>query len=255
MVYHRKCNKRRMIVSICIFVLSFFIWIYCIAYQENGRFQLGQVIQGIGVKLEAFFIPKMKEYDFNLIDGINSQLEEENVELKRILELNLENYNTIHANVISRELDWYQEITIDKGEKDGIKQDMAVISQHGLIGKIIQVGSSYSVIKLLTSNSKDMKVAVDIKTEAGNVHGILNGYLESESSIRIDNIPKNNDINIGNKVYTNGLGGIYPSGIYIGEIIDVSYDSLGLNKVAKVKTDFTYDTLRYVTIIDRGERK
>lgn len=255
MFCHKKCRKRRMIVSIFIFILSFFIWIYWITCQEYSRFQLAQTMHEIGVKLKTFFIPKMKEYDFNLIEGINKQLEEENAELKKILEFNLENYSTINANVISRELDWYQEITIDKGKKEGISVDMAVISNQGLIGRVTQVGSSSSVVKLLTSNSKDMKIAVDIKSETSNVHGIINGYLESESCIQVDNIPKNGDISIGNKVYTNGLGGIYPSGIYVGKIVDISYDSLSLNKIAKVKSDFSYDTLRYVTIIDRGNKR
>lgn len=251
----KKYRKRRVIVSIGVFILSFFIWVYWIAGQEYGRFPLGQAIYEMGVKLKVFLIPKMEEYDFSLIEGINKQLEEENTELKKILELNIENYSEIHASVISRDLDWYQEITIDKGKKDGIREDMAVVSNQGLIGRVIQVGSSVSVIKLLTSNSTDMKIAVDIKAEEGNVHGIINGYLESDSCIQVDNIPKNHNINIGDKVYTNGLGGIYPSGIYIGKIADISYDSLGLNKIAKVKADFSYDTLRYVTIIDRGEKK
>lgn len=255
MFQQRKQKRKKTIVLTCIFVLSFFIWVYGISNQERGKFKLGNIVQDIGVRIESFFIPKMNEYDQNLFDGINQQLEEENNELKKMLELEFDNYHIVHANVISREIDWYQEIIIDKGEKDGIKQDMAVISNQGLIGRISEVRRSSSVIKLLTSNSNDMKIAVDIQTETEAIHGIINGYLHSESSISIDSISKNSDIKIGDKVYTNGLGGIYPSGIYIGQIVEIDYDSLGLNKIAKVKSDSSYDVLRYVTIIDRGKKE
>ena len=254
MFHNRKQKKKKIIILICLCFLLFLIWIFWINSLEYHKFELRKRIQDIGVSIRDFFIPRVEEYHIDLVEGINKQLEEENLELKRMLELNLESYHTVHANVVSRELDWYQEIVVDKGIKDGIKLDMAVISNQSLIGRVIEVRNSSSVIKLLTSNSNDMKIAVDIKTETEIIHGILNGYLEEESAICIDNISKNYDIKIGDKIYTNGLGGIYPAGIYIGKIIDVGYDSLGLNQIAKVKSDFSYDTLRYVTIIDRGKQ-
>lgn len=253
MFHHKKRKKKKMIISICVCFLLFMLWIFLIVECESNRFELGKVTQDIGVKIKGFFLPKLEEYHIDLIEGINQQLEEENLELKRMLELDLQSYRTIYANVISRQIDWYQEIIIDKGKIDGVQLDMAVISNQGLIGRISEIRDSSSVIKLLTSNSNDMKIAVDIKTEANTIHGILNGYLEEESSILIDNISKNYDIKVGDKVYTNGLGGIYPSGIYIGTITEVDYNPLGLNKIAKIKPDFSYDTLRYVTIVDRGK--
>ena len=255
MFHYRKQKKKKVIILICFCFLLFLIYIFWIHNTGYYRFELGKKIQDIGVGIKGFFIPKIEEYHIDLVEGINRQLEEENLELKRILELDLQKYHTVHANVISRELDWYQEIVVDKGKQDGIEMDMAVISNQSLIGRVSEASNSSSVIKLLTSNSKDMKIAVDIKTETNIVHGILNGYLAEESSIRIDNIPKDYDIKIGDKVYTNGLGGIYPSGIYIGTIVEIGYDSLSLYKIAKIQSDFSYDILRYVTIIDRRKEE
>lgn len=252
MFYFQRLKKRRKYQLLFILLFIFLAWIYLILNQENWDSKLDKVVRDIRVQVKSFFIPKTEEYSNDLINGINKELVEENQELKELLGFQLNNYRTILANVISRDIIWYQEIVIDKGEKEGIKPDMAVISHNGLIGKISKVSSSSSVVKLLTSNSSDMKIAVDIKTKSETIHGILNGYLKNESFICVDNISKDKDIQIGDMVYTNGLGGIYPSGIYIGKVMEVTYDSLGLNKMAKIRAPFSYDSLRYVAIIDRG---
>ena len=98
-----------------------------------------------------------------------------------------------------------------------------------------------------------MKVAVDVKNDQETFHGIIDGYLLDEQVIQVNNLSKNSNIEVGDFVYTNGLGGIYPSGIYVGKVVEVTYDHLGLSKMAKVKPDLSYDKLRYVSIVDRGE--
>lgn len=245
----KKYKQNKILVVSIIFFLLFMLMTFSTI--NNNYSKIEKIIRDIGVGIGSIFIPKTKEYSQNLIEGINQELEEENIQLKKMLELNDEEYVFIHANVIKREIDWYQEITIDKGEKDGIKVDMAVISNQGLIGRISKTGYTSSVVKLLTANSSDMKVAVDIKNDTGIVHGIIDDYLENESLIQVNNISKNYEIKLEDKVYTNGLGGIYPSGIYIGKVVEITSDSLGLNKIVKVKPDTSYDSLRYVSIIDR----
>lgn len=247
----KKKHKKNKILIISIIVSLLFILVLYTVTQNRNYSKIEKIIRDIGVELESFFIPDANNYRQNLIDGVIKELEEENLELKKMLELNLEEYNVINANVIKREIDWYQEITINKGEKDGIKVDMAVISNQGLIGRISKTGYSSSVVKLLTASSNDMKVAVDIKNETEIVHGIIDDYLEDESLIQVNNVSKNSDIKLEDKVYTNGLGGIYPSGIYIGKVVEITSDSLGLNKIVKVKPDTSYDKLRYVSVIDR----
>lgn len=248
----KKKYQKKQILIIVITVFLIIISVFHTITKGNNYLKLEKIVHDIGVKLESIFIPKVKNYSNNLIDGINKEILEENKELKKILELDLNQYHLIHADVIRRKINWYQELTINKGEKDGIKVEMAVISNQGLIGKIIKTGNTFSVVKLLSSNSNDMKIAVDIKNEDEYIHGILDGYLENESLIQINNVSKISEIKLGNKVYTNGLGGIYPAGIYIGQVVEVTTDTLGLNKIVKVKPDSSYDKLRYVSVVDRG---
>ena len=56
---------------------------------------------------------------------------------------------------------------------------------------------------------------------------------------------------VGDKVYTNGLGGIYPSGIYIGQVSKIDNDSLGLQKQALVSIGTDYDTIRYIEVLSK----
>ena len=242
-------KKKILIIGI---ILFFFILIYIIGNSKNNYSKIEKITNEIGIFFEKIFIPKPESISNDINNGINEEIEKELNELKKILELDETKYNFIHANVIKRENDWYQTMTINKGEKDGIKLDMAVISSNNLIGRIIKTTNSSSVVKLLSASSNDMKVAVTIKTSDSEIHGILDDYLENENLIQVNNVLKTANIEIGNKVYTNGLGGIYPSGIYIGEVVDIKEDSLGLNKILKVKTNTSYDNIRFVSVVDRG---
>jgi len=248
----KKYKMKKKKIFVVGLILFFFILIYMLGSRNNNYLVIEEITHEVGSYFERILISKQEKVSNNITGGINEQLESEINELKKMLNLNINNYKFIHANVIRRDNDWYHEITIDKGKKDGIKLDMAVISNNGLIGRVIKTTNSSSVIKLLSSSSSDMKVAVTVKTNDDEINGIIDNYLENEKLIQVNNILKTANIEIGNKVYTNGLGGIYPSGIYIGEVVDILQDDLGLNKILKVKTDTSFSNIRYVSVIDRS---
>lgn len=242
-------KKKFLIIGI---LVIFFILICIINTKTQNYLKIEKITHEIGSYFDRIFISNKESYNNDVIDGINQELESEVNLLKKMLELEESEYKFIHANVIKRETDWYQTLTIDKGEKDGIKVNMAVISNNGLIGRIIKTTNSSSVIKLLTASSNDMKISVTVKTKDNEIHGILDDYLENENLHQVNNILKTENIEIGDKVYTNGLGGIYPSGIYIGKVVNISEDSLGLNKILKIKTDTSLDNIKFVSVIDRS---
>lgn len=251
MYKHKKKKEKKYLITLLVIFLLLML-VYWFSGKDGNYLYVEKIFKGLGARIQNIFVPKI-EYDVDeIINGINRELQEENEELKRIINLNNGQYNFICADVIERSTNWYNEIRINKGEDDGIKTDMAVTSNDGLIGKVSRTGKHFSEIKLLSSNSKDMKVAVDIKNENNTYHGILNGYDMQDGTVNVENISKNSDVEIGDKVYTNGLGGIYPNGIYIGKVVNVFYDALGLEKNVKVKNDFTFDKLRYVCVVDRG---
>ena len=184
--------------------------------------------------------------------NVNSSLEKEIQELKDALELNktLTEYEPINATVLSRNKSyWFNTITIDKGKKSGIKEDMAVITKNGLIGKISKVSNYSSEIKLITSDDINFKVSIAIKTNEIDNYAILNGYDKKTSLIKATGIDKTTEINIGDTVLTSGLGGMFPSGIYIGTVEKIESDKYNLSKIVSIKTSQNFNDIHYVTIL------
>ena len=245
----KKLTQKYLLVIIIVLVLSVLVYFF---NKRNDYLFLERVIKNTIFQVENFLIPKVDVDYSEVISGINRELEDENNELKKMLLLEESDYRFINADVVERNDLWYQEIKINKGTNDNIKVGMAVISNDGLIGKIVKVTNKFSIVKLLSSNSSDMKISVDIRTDNDIYHGILNGYNNSDKTVNIINVSKDSNISIGNSVYTNGLGGVYPSGIYIGKVVDISYDSLGIEKNIKVINDISFDKLRYVSVVDRS---
>ena len=237
-------KKRKNYISFLI-VIILLVLIY-ISYNNRYIKNIKIFFNNIGNSIRNNIVID-NSFNNNISLGINTNLLKENSELKKLLDIKEDNYNIKVAKVIKRE-DWYQELIIDKGIKDNIEVDMAVINNNGLIGKIIEVGKNYSKVLLITSNKKDIKVAIDIIGEE-DYHGILDSYSKKDDLLIINSISKNSNIKIGDNVYSNGLGGIYPSGIYIGKVVDISNDKYGLSKIVKVKTDTNYDNIKYVLIV------
>lgn len=184
--------------------------------------------------------------------NVNESLEKEIQELKEALELNktLTEYTPINATILSRNKSyWYNTITIDKGKKDGITEDMAVITSKGLIGKISSVSLTSSEIKLITSDDINFKVSIAINTNDVDNFAILNGYDSKTNLIKATGIDKTTNINIGDKVLTSGLGKKFPAGIYIGTVEKIESDKYNLSKTVHIKTYQNFNDIHYVTVL------
>lgn len=184
--------------------------------------------------------------------NINDSLEKEIKELKDLLELNktLTEYTPINATILSRNKSyWYNTLTIDKGKKDGIKKDMAVITSKGLIGKISSVSNNSSEIKLITSDDINFKVSITIKTNDIDNFAILNGYDKKTNLIKATGIDKTTNISIGDRVLTSGLGEKFPGGIYIGTVEKIESDKYNLSKTVYIKTYQNFNDIHYVTVL------
>ena len=184
--------------------------------------------------------------------NINSSLEKEIQELKETLELNktLTEYSPVNATILSRNKSyWFNTITIDKGKKDGIKENMAVVTRNGLIGKISKVSKTSSEVKLITSDDINFKVSIAIKTNEVDNYAILNGYDNKTKLIKATGIDKTTNINIGDSVLTSGLGEFFPAGIYIGTVEKIEKDKYNLSKTVYIKLSQNFNDIHYVTVL------
>ncbi len=190
-------------------------------------------------------------------------IEAENIELKKEIEklkseLNIEHvlsdYDYLNATVISRNaLYWYNYLTIDKGSHSGIKEGMVVMNSTGLIGKIENVSTFSSDVKLITTNDTNNKISVTITNGNNKITGLINGYDYDNVLLNVEGISNTETVEIGDLVYTSGLGGVFPSGILIGRVENITTDVYDLSKIIKVKPSAHFEDINYVTILKRKD--
>lgn len=194
------------------------------------------------------------------IDRIDS-IEAENIELRRQLEtlkeeLNinytLSDYEYLNATVVSRNIGyWHNKITINKGTYNGVEKDMVVISSKGLIGKVIKTSTFTSDVRLITTSDTSNKISVHISNGDNNLYGLINSYDYNKNVLELEGISNTKDVNIGDYVYTSGLGGVFPTGILIGIVEEITTDSYDLAKIIKVKPSADFNDINYVSILKR----
>ncbi len=198
------------------------------------------------------------------IDRIES-IEAENIELRRQLEkmkeeLNIEytlsDYEYLNATVISRNIGyWYNIITIDKGSYNGVEKDMVVINSKGLIGRVIRVSTFSSDVRLITTSDTNNKISVHLTNGDYDLYGLINNYDYNGNFLEIEGISNTKDVNIGDYVYTSGLGGVFPSGILVGIVTEISTDSYDLAKIIKATPSADFTDINYVSILKRKDAK
>ena len=196
------------------------------------------------------------------LDRIDA-IETENVELRRQIdalknELNIDytltDYEYLNATVTSRSVGyWYNTITVNKGSYNGIKKDMVVINGKGLIGRVIKTSTFTSDVRLITTSETNNKISVHISNGDNNLYGLINNYDYSKNLLEVEGISNTKDVDIGDFVYTSGLGGIFPSGILIGSVSEITTDSYDLAKIIKVKPSADFSNINYVSVLKRKD--
>lgn len=196
------------------------------------------------------------------VDRIDS-LTTENIELRKQLEamkeeLNIKytinQYEYLNATVISRNISyWYNTITIDKGTYNGVETNMVVVNSDGLIGKVISTTTFTSDVKLLTTSDTNNKISVAISNGSNKLYGLIKDYNYNTNSLEVEGISNTETVSIGDSVYTSGLGGVFPSGILIGKVTEITTDEYDLAKIINVSPIADFDNINYVAILKRKE--
>ena len=260
-MYRKSKKRRKIIIIIIVIIIAFFVLFYSLSSNRKltiveSFFKDTATIVMKGVMLPFTSLNSDKDTDLTesyvIQKNLNVHLEEEIEQLRDTLDLNqtLTGYDIVNATVITRNRSyWYQTLTIDKGSKDGLKKNMVAITKDGLIGKLQNVTNYSSEIKLITANDVNNKVSVSIATTTGETTAILSGYDKENNLVLISEVDSRVDINKGDVVTTSGLGGMFPRGIYIGEVETITNDKYGLSKTLGVKTTQDFNNIHYVTVL------
>ncbi len=173
----------------------------------------------------------------------------ENERLRELLAYQQEkngNYDLVLAKVIGRNpTNWYEMIILDKGKKHGIVPGMVVVNHDGLIGKVVQVSTNTAHVLLIL----DQEGAVGGRIfENRYTPGVVVG-VDNAQYLQMIHLPHDVPIEKNQTIVTSGLGGVYPSGIRIGKVIEVTLEPSGLMKTAKIKPFVDFDRLEEAFII------
>ena len=146
---------------------------------------------------------------------------------------------------------WYK-IILNKGTAHGVEKNMAVMTPRGLIGKIVIATPYTSEVELLYTNNENYRVsALTLGKNNEEIHGLIEGYDVERNELLLKRIDSKLNVEVGGKVLSSGLGGIFPKGILIGEITEVTTDDFGLTKMAYVKPAADFSMLENVIIAKR----
>jgi len=150
----------------------------------------------------------------------------------------------VAAEVVGRDpSSWFKSVTINKGEKDGVRKGMAVISPEGVIGQILKTSPSHSVVHLVT----DYKSAIDSIIQRTRAKAIVEGGGENRCQLKY--LLRTEDVVAGDRVVTSGLGGNFPKGLMIGEIRKVDKKGHGIFQYAELVPSVDFTRLEEVLII------
>ncbi|HBU06498.1 MAG TPA: rod shape-determining protein MreC [Candidatus Magasanikbacteria bacterium] len=177
----------------------------------------------------------------------NNLLEQENTELRNQLNFSKKNnYNFIGAEVIGKNIDPVgSSIILNRGSSDGIEKDFPVIIGEGiLVGKIIKVEEHTATARLINDNQS--KVATTVLNRDKSIGLVEGGY---GISVKMNYIPQNEEVSVGDIIVTSGLEVTIPKGLLIGTVEAVEKEAYQPFQKAILKTSGDLNKIFLVSII------
>lgn len=202
--------------------------------------------------LEENQVLKNEQIKYDILLSYNEKILEENRRLQEILKIKKEkNLNLKVAKVNFRNpSNLYTRFYINLGKKDGVKKNMIVLSGETLIGKVGRVYENYSIVDMITSENFNVSALTE-----SQMLGIIKGSDEEDGTLYFEANTFQNNIEIGEKIYTSGISEIYPKGLYIGKVSEIDEDNGELFRSIKVKNDIDILNMMEVLILMPEDKK
>lgn len=157
-------------------------------------------------------------------------------------------YLTLDAKVIgNKSSSWFEVFQIDKGGDDGLKVGMPVTTEKGLVGQLIEVYPSYSVVRSIIDAQSKLSAIVESSRDLGIVEGVRS-LTGSEEQLRMVNLEFDVEVQPGARILSSGLERIFPKGILIGEAVSIAQGSIAQRHVS-IRPAVDFRRLERVLII------
>ena len=166
--------------------------------------------------------------------------------IERMRKESLSGYDIFKAKVVNNTLthaDNY--ITLDKGEKDGIRSEMGVVDGNGVVGIVYMTSDHYSVV-IPVLNSKS---SISCKIKNSDYFGFLKWDGGASNYATVKDMPRHSLFSLGDTIVTSGHSAVFPSGIPVGTVEDISDSHDGLSYLLKVRLFTDFGKLNDVRVI------
>ena len=184
----------------------------------------------------------------------NNRLQQETHELERLRELyqldqNYSEYQKVGAHITANDSsNWFSSFIIDKGENDGIRVDMNVMADTGLVGIVTEVGPNWSRVRSIIDDSSNVSALLLSTPDKCIVSGDLT--LMNDGRIRFTQLANNeNEVKVGEQVVTSHISSKYLQGILIGYISEVNVDANNLTRSGYITPAVDFRHLQEVLVI------
>ena len=190
------------------------------------------------------------------IEELKSQLadsnaiKEENDRFRDYLEIKntYRDLKLLEALIVGSESDNYMTvITLNKGSRDGVKLGMPIIVKEGLVGSVCELGDNWCRVRTLPESSSSVGAYISRSGEIGIVEGDIS--LKETGTCFLNYLSADADIEVGDAVYTSGIGSVYPRDMLIGQVVSIETNEYLRTKTATVSLSVDFEELKYVLII------
>lgn len=173
------------------------------------------------------------------------EVRKENLRLKQLLNFS---DGLSPQRVLAQVVGWdsaneFKVIRLNKGTNHGIKVMSPVITDQGLVGYVYRATPNYSdVLTILDQNNR-----VDVVVERTRTHGIVEGVMNFKCALKY--VMRNEPVEVGDKLITAGVGGIFPKGVKVGMITDIRKENFGMTLSIEVAPSVDFDKLEEVLVL------
>ncbi len=170
---------------------------------------------------------------------------QENIRLRSLLKFSEEfRFQKIVARVVATDASSdYRVVRIDKGIRDGVKIESAVLTSEGVVGYVYRLTNSYAdVLTIVDPNSR-----IDAQVRRIRVHGIVEGQDLRRCIMKY--VSRTEPVILGDKIVTSGLGNIYPKGIQVGAVSKIERASYGITQQIEIRPSVNFEKLEEVFVL------
>lgn len=186
--------------------------------------------------------PEKEEIELLQLQSELEYYKSEAENLKNALQIGKDaSFEIQYAKIINRDIyHFWDECTINKGEKNGIQKNMPVIGEKGLIGIISEVSSYRATIQLLSQKENQISIVVN------GTYGLLRS---DGSTLKLKHLTHYSDVHVDDLIYSSGLGSI-PKGIPIAKITSIEDDALGIEPKIQASSLEKIDEISIVGVLE-----